>query len=132
MIVKLIRNNGEIYYNGVKLHINKQATKGIGHEYVDLDQVKDSNLAEYQHHIRLAVLVEGENEIELKPRKNISIEKYSLTEEEKAKIAEYQSKIDAIIEAAKARQPKKAKRVEDMSIAELEAYIAAKKLELGK
>ena len=64
----------------------------------------------------------------LVPREVTTIKKYELTPEEAKEVAELQAKIDKIINAAKARYvPTTKKDITKMSIAELEAYIAAKK-----
>lgn len=103
-MLKLNRKENEVYYNGIKLRINKQASKGPGNEVV---YIKDCPEANGQTWISLSRLEEGENEIECKARELKSrpapAPKYELTKEEAAQVAELQAKIDVIIDAAKAR-----------------------------
>lgn len=107
-MLKLERINDEVYYNGIKLKMNKQTSKGPGNEAV---YIKDCPEANGQTWISLSRLVEGENEFECKARelktRKASAPKYELTKDEESKIAELQAKIDAIIDAAKARYVEK-------------------------
>ena len=121
MKVVVEREGYEVKVNGIKCPVNKQASKGEGQEYVDIEKL---GYTEWQKHIRLAVIKDNDvTEVELKPRKESVSSKYTLTQEEKDEIAALQAKIDAIVENAKKRYTPK-KKLEDMSIEELEAYIA--------
>ena len=82
----------------------------------------------------LKELKEGKNIVEdkdLKPRQVTqgSYSKYTLTPEEQEEINKLQAQIDAIKEKAKLRYVPKKTKVEDMSIEELEVYLAQKKAE---
>ena len=123
MIVKIEKDGYTIKVNGVLCPVVKQETKGVGKEVVKITKAVGP---EWQAYISLSRLVEGEQEFEVAPHKVVESTRYSLTDEEAAEVRELQARIDAIIENAKARTPKK-KRLEDMSIEELEAYIAARK-----
>lgn len=120
MKLELIKKDGRVYYNDMEVHINPQATKN--YPVVDLQKL---GFDEYQRYIALNSLEEGLNVVELKPRKQV-MGNIVLTEEEKAEIEELEKRIAEIKENARQRAPKK-KRLEDMSIEELEAYIAARK-----
>ena len=121
MKLELIKKGNEVYCNDMKVHINPQASKN--YPVVDLAKL---GLDDYQRYIALNSLVEGSNVIELKPRKQVTTSALALTQEEKDEIAQLEARIAEIKENAKQRTPKK-KRLEDMSIEELEAYIAARK-----
>lgn len=120
MKIELVKNDGKVYYEGKEVHINPQASKN--YPVVDLAKL---GFDEYQRYIALSSLEDGLNVVELKPRKQVT-STVALTEEEKAQIAELEAKIAEIKENARKRAPIK-KRLEDMSIEELEAYIAARK-----
>lgn len=96
----LTRKGADVYHNDVKLTIVAQATKGEGKEVVKIDGLEGSN---GQKWVSLSRLVEGENEIECKAREVSTSQRYTLTEDEKAEVAELQSRIDEIIAKAKAR-----------------------------
>lgn len=105
MTIKLEKINNKIYLidennNKIELKVNKQASKGEGKEVVDIEKYVGNK---YQKWVSLSRLVEGENIIELKPRKEISIEKYELTKEEQEEVDALQSRINEIIENAKKR-----------------------------
>ena len=120
MSIELVKNDGKVYYEGKEVHINPQASKN--YPVVDLAKL---GFSEYQRYIALNSLKDGLNVVELKPRKQVGSQ-LMLTDEEKAEIAELEAKIAEIKENARKRTPTK-KRLEDMSIEELEAYIAARK-----
>lgn len=124
----LERKGDEVYCNGCKLTINPQATKGPGKEVVKVDGLEGSN---GQKWISLARLKEGINEIECQAREVTRTIKYTLTNEEQAKIDELQAQIDAIIEAAKARKELTLEDIKklpvEQQIVELEKYIARKR-----
>lgn len=103
-MLKLERIENEVYYNGTKLRINKQASKGPGNEVV---YIKDCPEANGQTWISLSRLHDGENEIECKARELTTHNKYELTKDELSRIAELQAEIDAIKAAAKARYVEK-------------------------
>ena len=96
----LERQNDKVYYNGVELKINKQASKGPGNEVVFVKNCPEAN---GQTWVSLSRLKEGTNELECKAREFSATNKYTLTTEEAARIAEIQAEIDAIKDAAKAR-----------------------------
>ena len=105
MTIKLEKLNDKVYLidnnnNKIELKINRQASKGEGKEVVDLEKVVDPK---YQKWISLSRLIEGENIVELKPRKEITIEKYTLTQEEQDEVDSLQNRINEIIENAKKR-----------------------------
>lgn len=105
MTIKLEKINNKVYLvdennNKIELKINKQASKGEGKEVVDIEKYVDNK---YQKWVSLSRLVEGENVIELKPRKEVNIEKYELTKEEQEEVDALQSRINEIIENAKKR-----------------------------
>lgn len=96
----LTRKGNDVYHNDVKLTIVAQATKGEGKEVVKIEGLEGSN---GQKWVSLSRLVEGDNEIECKAREVSASHRYTLTEEEKAEVAELQARIDEIIANAKAR-----------------------------
>ena len=61
----LERKDDKVYYNGVELKINKQSTKGPGHEAV---YIADCPEAMGQKWVSLKRLNDGINEIECKAR----------------------------------------------------------------
>ena len=122
-MLKLERIEDKVYYNGIELKINKQASKGPNNEVVYIKDCLESN---GQTWISLNRLKDGINEIECKGRVVTSHNKYELTNEEKSRIAELQSEIDAIIEKAKARyvaKPNLNVNVAKMTAEEKAAYI---------
>lgn len=94
----LERKGNEVFYNGERLKINTQASKGEGNEAVYIEGLEGSN---GQKWISLNKLKEGINEIECKGR--VISKDYELTKEEQEEIAQYQAKIDTIIQNAKNR-----------------------------
>lgn len=82
------------------LKVNKQQSKGEGKEVVDIEKIVGEN---YQKWVSLSKLNIGENEIELKPRKQLTIEKYSLTKEEQEEITQLENRINEIKENARKR-----------------------------
>ena len=121
-MLKLTRKGNEVFFEGKKLTIVAQATKG---EVVKIAGLEGSN---GQKWLALAKLKEGENSVECQGREGVVVTKsYSLTEDEAKKVKELQAQIDAIIEAAKARYVAKPKLDVDpskMTEAEREAKIA--------
>jgi hypothetical protein len=103
-MLKLERIENKVYYNGVELKINKQASKGPGNEVV---YVKDCPEANGQTWVSLSRLQEGINELECKQRNVTSHAKYTLTVEEQNRINELQREIDEIRENAKKRYVEK-------------------------
>lgn len=96
----LTRKGADVYHNDVKLTIVAQTTKGEGKEVVKIEGLEGSN---GQKWVSLSRLVEGDNEIECKAREVSTSQRYTLTEDEKAEVAELQARIDEIIAKAKAR-----------------------------
>ena len=124
-MLKLERIEDKVYYNGVELKINKQASKGPGNEVV---YIKNCTEANGQTWISLSRLQPGINEIECKAREISATNKYELTDAEKSRIAELQAEIDAIKEAAKARyvaKPNFNVNVANLTADEKAAYITA-------
>lgn len=103
-MLKLERIENEVYCDGVKLRINKQASKGPNNEVV---YIKDCDGANGQTWISLSRLKEGINEFECKSRVVTTHNKYELTTEEKLRIEELQKEIDEIKENAKKRYVEK-------------------------
>lgn len=99
-MMKLERINDEVFFEGKKLTIVAQATKGPGKEVVKIEGLPGSN---GQKWISLKRLEQGINEIQCEAREVTVGAKYKLTAEEQAKVDEYKAKIDEIIEGAKAR-----------------------------
>ena len=99
-MLKLEKLNNEVFYNGVKLKINAQASKGPNNEVVYVADLPEAN---GQKWISLKKLHEGINELECQGREVTISKKYVLTPEEAQKVAELQAQIDAIINAAKSR-----------------------------
>jgi hypothetical protein len=98
--MKLERINDEVFFEGKKLTIVAQATKGPGKEVVKIEGLPGSN---GQKWISLKRLEQGINEIQCEAREVTVGAKYKLTAEEQTMVNEYQAKIDEIIEGAKAR-----------------------------
>ena len=130
----LERKGNEVFCQGQKLTIVAQATKGPGKEVVRVAGLEGAN---GQKWVSLSKLAEGINEIECNGREIATSQKYTLNEEEKARVAELQAEIDSIIANAKARyvaKPNMNRDITKMSEAErlalasqLEAYIASLK-----
>ena len=99
-MLRLERKENKVYYNGVELKINKQASKGPGNEVV---YVKDCAEANGQTWVSLSRLQEGINELECKQRNVTMSTRYTLTQEEQDRINELQREIDEIRENAKKR-----------------------------
>ena len=131
MLVKICKDGYEITVNGVKCPVIKQASKGEGKEVVKIEKVVGPS---YQAYISLTKLVEGEQDFEVAPHKEVSSNRYTLTEEEQSKVDGLQAQIDAIIEVAKARFVPSVgkKKLSDYSIEELERIIEAKRQENEK
>lgn len=98
-MLELERINDEVYCNGVKLRINKQASKGPGNEVVNVEGLEGSN---GQKWVSLSRLHEGMNTIETTARQ-VTTAKYQLTPEEQKEVNELQARIDTIINNAKSR-----------------------------
>ena len=129
-MMKLERINDEVFFEGKKLTIVAQATKGPGKEVVKIEGLPGSN---GQKWISLKRLEQGINEIQCEAREVTVGQKYKLTAEEQARVNELQNEIDEIINAAKARyvakpdmniDPSKMTEAERKAkIAELKAYL---------
>ena len=128
--MKLERINDEVFFEGKKLTIVAQATKGPGKEVVKIEGLPGSN---GQKWISLKRLEQGINEIQCEAREVTVGAKYKLTAEEQARVNELQAEIDEIISNAKARyvakpdmniDPSKMTEAERLAkIAELKAYL---------
>lgn len=130
-MIKLERINGEVFFEGKKLTIVAQATKGPGKEVVKIEGLPGSN---GQKWISLKRLEEGINEIQCEAREVTVGAKYKLTAEEQARVNELQNEIDTIINAAKARYVAKPDLSVDpttMTEAERKAKIAELKAYYG-
>lgn len=101
-MIKLTRIENEVYFEGNKLRIVAQATKGPNMEVVNIAGLEGSN---GQKWIMLKNVKEGEHEYETQGR-DVQVG-YKLTEEEQARIAELQAEIDTIKQAAKDRYVRK-------------------------
>ena len=125
-MLELVRKGNEVYYEGKKLTIVAQATKGPNKEVVKIADINSLG----KKWISLNLLKEGSNIIEDKDLvgRQVSTKDYQLTQDEQNQINELKAQIDAIIENAKKRYIPKSKKLEDMSIEELEAYIAQRKM----
>lgn len=121
-MLELTRKGNEVFYGDKKLTIIAQATKGEGKEVVKVEGLEEAN---GQKFISLSKLVEGTNTLECKPREVVNSKKYVLTDKEKLEVEELQTKIDKIIEVAKARfVPSVSKPIAKMTEAELADYVA--------
>lgn len=134
-MVVLERKGNEVFCNGQKLTIVAQATKGPNKEVVKIAGLEGAN---GQKWISLTRLVEGINEIECNGRE-VTTQKYTLTQEEKEEIESLQARIDEIINHAKSRyvakpnlnvDPSKLTQEQKLALAaQLEAYLASLKVE---
>ena len=123
MIIELEKQSDfAVRYNGQDLPIVDR-NKASGPS-VDLGKL---GLEGYQRYIKTSTMRVGINEVELKPKRITEIAKISYTEEEKAELAQLEARINEIKENAKKRIPAKKKRLEDMTIEELEEYIKVRK-----
>ena len=130
-MMKLERINDEVFFEGKKLTIVAQATKGPGKEVVKIEGLPGSN---GQKWISLKRLEQGINEIQCEAREVTVGAKYKLTAEEQARVNELQAEIDEIINNAKARYVAKPDMNIDpskMTVAERQAKIAELKAYLG-
>ena len=108
----LERKNNEVFYNGAKLTVVAQASKGPNKEVV---KIKDLPEANGQTWISLSRLKEGINEIDnLKPREHTS-NSYTLTNEEKQEIEQLEKRIEEIKENARKRVAPKIDLKQDIS-----------------
>lgn len=128
-MLTLERNGYEVTCNGKKLTVVKQGTKGLDKETVHIEGLEGSNGKKW---LSLSLIPDNAtttfSDDQLVPREVTTSKKYELTPEEAKEVADLKAKIDAIVNAAKARYvPASKKDITKMSIAELEAYIAAKK-----
>ena len=132
--------NRDVFCNGIKCGINRQASKGEGHEAAILEPIVGK---QWQKHISLSRLEVGEQEVELKPREETSTtgkKKAIYTEAELAELAELRARIAEIEEIARNRTPKFTKlltmgEIAKLSVEEkaeyqtwLENYIASLKI----
>lgn len=123
----LERNGSEVFYNGKKLTVVEQATKGPGKEVV---KVSDCPEANGQKWVSLSRLKEGINEIECKAREvSTAIMRYSLTPEELLEVQGYEARIAEIKEKARKRKEAEpnlkidpTKLTEEERLAEMEKF----------
>lgn len=128
-MIELERIGNEVYCKGVKLKINPQASKGTGNEVIYIEGLEGNPGKKW---LSLSLLEEGLNTFsddKLQPKQVTNHQKYNLTQEEQAEVDKLQAQIDAIIAKAKERYVPKKTKVQDMSIEELEVYLAQKKAE---
>lgn len=126
---------GEVTRNGKKLPIQKQASKGPGNEQVVL--YKEPDLVEYQKFVSLRRLGDGDNEIELQPRRDVKLQsKVVYTSEELEALNALKAKIKEIEDAARSRMPVISKtkslkaQLEEMSVEQLEWLVEQKRKEI--
>lgn len=115
-MMKLERINDEVFFEGKKLTIVAQATKGPGKEVVKIEGLPGSN---GQKWISLKRLEQGINEIQCEAREVTVGAKYKLTAEEQARINELDAEKNAIIERAKARYIPNLDKLEKMDFSTL-------------
>lgn len=97
----LTRQGRDVFHNGVKLTIVKQASKGPNKEVVKIDGLEGSN---GQKWVSLSLLNEGDNDLtNLKGREVTTSRKYQLTKDEQLEVDKLQTRIDEILEVAKSR-----------------------------
>lgn len=128
-MIELERIGNEVYCKGVKLKINPQASKGPGNEVINIEGLEGNPGKKW---LSLSLVKEGLNTFsddKLQPKQVTNHQKYSLTTEEQEEINKLQAQIDAIIAKAKERYVPKKTKIQDMSIEELETYLAQKKAE---
>lgn len=115
-MLKLERINDEVYFEGKKLTIVAQATKGPGKEVVKIEGLPGSK---GQKWISLKRLEQGINEIQCEAREVTVGAKYRLTAEEQARVNKLQAEIDEIINNAKARYIPNLDKIEKMDFSTL-------------
>lgn len=124
-MLTLFRKGNKVFYNDQELTIVEQKTKGEGREVVKIAGLDGAN---GQSWISLSKLVEGKNELTGLKKVERTYNSYSLTKEEKEKVDKLQKQIDDIVELAKTRHKlSKPRRLEDMTIEELQEYINSRK-----
>lgn len=126
IIMLLVRKDNDVFFNGKKLTIVKQASKGAGNEVVKIDGLEGSN---GQKWISLSKLQQGENDFFTQAREVVATQSYRLNEEETKEVKALQAKIDAIINNAKSRYVAKPKlddiaKIKDMTKEDKERAIA--------
>lgn len=117
-MIILERKGTEVFYNGTKLTIVAQATKGPGKECVKVEGLEGANGAKW---VSLSKLKEGTNELELQARNVTSAGAYTLTPDEAEEVKKLKARIEEIITGAKARyvaKPKLDVNVQDMTLEE--------------
>ena len=126
---------GEVTRNGRKLQILKQESKGPGNEQVML--YKESDLVGYQKYITVNRLEDGDNEIELKPQREVTLQsKIIYTLEEQQELNTLKARIKEIEDAARSRIPVVSKtkslkaQLEEMSVEQLEWFLEQKRKEI--
>ena len=117
-MITLERINDEVFFEGKKLTIVAQATKGPGKEVVKIEGLPGSC---GQKWISLKKLVQGNNEIHCEAREVTVGQKYKLTAEEQTKVNKLQAEIDKIIDGAKARYIPNLDKIEKMDFSTLTA-----------
>lgn len=117
-MLKLERKGNEVFYEGKKLTIVAQATKGPNKEVVKIDGLEGSN---GQKWISLVKLKEGINEIECTAREvtTTSVGGYSYTPEEAEELKKLEARIAEIKAAAKARYVAKPKLLTEAEVAKM-------------
>lgn len=135
-MIILKRVGNDVFFDGKKLTMVTQASKGPNKECVKIAGLPGAN---GQTWVSLTRLKEGENSIETQGREVTITKKkaYTLTDAEQAKVDKLQKEIDSIIQVAKDRyvpkpnlnlDPSKMTQEErDAAIAEIIAYYNMKK-----
>ena len=129
------KSTGEVTRNGRKLQILKQEKKGPGNEQVML--YKEPDLVGYQKFIAVRRLEDGDNEIELKPQREVKLQpKVVYTLEEQQELDTLKARIKEIEDAARSRIPVVSKtkslkaQLEEMSVEQLEWLVEQKRKEI--
>lgn len=100
-MLRLERRADEVYYNGRKLIIVKQAQKGPNHEVIKVEGLPE---ACGQKWLSLTKLKEGINEIDCQGKSPVvANEKYQLTQVEAEEVRACRARIEEIITEAKKR-----------------------------
>ena len=129
------KSTGEVTRNGRKLQILKQESKGAGNEQVML--YKEPDLVGYQKYIAVRRLEDCDNEIELKPQREVTLQsKVVYTLEEQQELDSLKARIKEIEDAARSRIPVVSKtkslkaQLEEMSVEQLEWLVEQKRKEI--
>lgn len=135
-MLELELKDGKVYYKGVQVKINAQASKGEFQEVIDISNYSEANgkkwlsLNKFRDAITKEWLPNGIYSFECVAKVVTKKDKVILTEEEQERVNELQAQIDAIYEEAKKRTPIKPDLDIDIDSLSLEEQIAyAKQLQ---